>query len=34
MKREYKEAEIEVISLVAQDIITQSGGDPNEGEVD
>lgn len=32
MKREYKEAEIEVISLGAQDIITDS--DPNEGELD
>lgn len=32
MKREYKEAEIEVINLGAQDIITSS--DPNEGELD
>ncbi len=30
MKREYTEAEIEVISLVAHDIITDS----NEGELD
>ena len=34
MKEQYEKMEIEIIHFEAEDVITTSGGDPNEGELD